>query len=242
MIEPESMAVVMPVVEGHPNRIDFRGVLTVLDRPSERAPNGAYGHRVILTRAGAEEALPSLIGMALDYAPEFDRHDARRKVGIITTADVVGRRLEIGGYLYGKDFPEIIKEVAKFGRKPFGSRARKPEFKIRSMGVKRHTSVVALKGEAKRLSTSLADAVLAIRSLTATLETEMPRTQKPIVLRAEAAASGSGSGLGMSFEVTDVNVVDKSARLWIVDKVTFTGAAILRKNKAAYEDTWIELC
>jgi hypothetical protein len=62
------------------------------------------------------------------------------------------------------------------------------------------------------------------------------------VLRAEAAASGIGRGLGMSFEVTDVNVVHMSARLWIVDKVTFTGAAILRKNKAAYENTWIELC
>jgi hypothetical protein len=31
------------------------------------------------------------------------------------------------------------------------------------------------------------------------------------------------------------------ARVWTLMKVIFTGAAILRKNKAAYQDTWIEL-
>ncbi len=31
MIELASMAVTMPKVEGHPNRVDFRGVLTVFD-------------------------------------------------------------------------------------------------------------------------------------------------------------------------------------------------------------------
>ena len=46
MIELASMAVTMPKVEGHPNRVDFRGVLTVVDVASQRAPNGAKGHRV----------------------------------------------------------------------------------------------------------------------------------------------------------------------------------------------------
>ena len=31
------------------------------------------------------------------------------------------------------------------------------------------------------------------------------------------------------------------ARVWTLTKVTFTGAAILRRDKAAYRDTWIEL-
>src|SRR4051812_31733145 len=73
----------------HPNRLPFRGVLTILDAPSDRPPAGARGHRVVLTRAAAEAALPSLIGMAVDFTTGFDGHDARRKVGIITSADIV---------------------------------------------------------------------------------------------------------------------------------------------------------
>ena len=37
----ESMAVAMPEVEGHPNRAGFRGVLTIVDVPSQRAPAGS---------------------------------------------------------------------------------------------------------------------------------------------------------------------------------------------------------
>ena len=62
-----------------------------------------------------------------------------------------------------------------------------------------------------------------------------------MVLRAEAAAAGTGEGLGMSYELTDVDVVDRRARFWILTQATFTGAAILRRSKAAYQDTWIEL-
>ena len=60
------------------------------------------------------------------------------------------------------------------------------------------------------------------------------------VLRAEAAG-GAAMGLGMSYEVTDVALANRRARVWTLTKVTFTGAAILRKNKAAYQETWIEL-
>ena len=115
MIDLDSMAVEMPEVEGHPNRAEFRGILTVVDVPSQRAPSGSGGKRVVLTRKAAEAGLPSLIGMALDYAPAFDRHDARRKVGVITRADLVGRNLEVGGYLYAKDFPDIVEEISKSG-------------------------------------------------------------------------------------------------------------------------------
>src|SRR5437868_14820387 len=76
-------------MKNHPNRMPFRGVLTILDTPSDRPPAGARGHRVVRTRAAAEAALPSLIGMAVDFTAGFDGHDARRKVGIITSADIV---------------------------------------------------------------------------------------------------------------------------------------------------------
>jgi len=112
-IELESMAIEMPLVAGHPNREGFRGVLTLVDVASDRPPAGARGHRVLLTRRAAEAALASLLGMGLDYAPSLDRHDARRKVGVITRADIVERQLELGGYLFAKDFPEIVREIGR---------------------------------------------------------------------------------------------------------------------------------
>jgi len=62
----------------------------------------------------------------------------------------------------------------------------------------------------------------------------------PAVLQAHAGGTAGGE-LGMSFEVTDVFVADSRARVWTLMKVTFTGAAILRKDKAAYRETWIEM-
>src|SRR5580698_2188503 len=130
----ESMAVTMPEVEGHPNRAGFRGVLTVVDEPSQRAPSGSKGRRVVLTKGAAEAALASLLGMAVDYAPSFDRHDVRRKVGVITSAEVVGRNLEVGGYLYAKDFPDIVEEIAKTGRRRVDLRPRTSDLGLRLAG------------------------------------------------------------------------------------------------------------
>ena len=173
----ESMALEMPEVNGHPNREPFRGVLTLIDIPSDRAPSGARGHRVVLTRAAAEAALPSLLGMALDYTPALDRHDVQRKVGVITRAEIVGRKLELGGYLFAKDFPEIVTELGRV-RGNYG--------------------------------TGIAD--------------------KP-----------GAPQLGMSYEIADARIADMKASVWTLTRVTFTGAAILRRDKAAYQETWIEL-
>src|ERR1700685_4082674 len=107
----EAMAVKFPHVDGHPNRVPFEGVLTVVNAPSDKAPAGARGHRVMLTREAAENALPSLLGMAVDYRPGWDGHDARRKIGLLTEADVVGAKLVVRGYLYARDFPEVAKSI-----------------------------------------------------------------------------------------------------------------------------------
>jgi len=45
----------------------------------------------------------------------------------------------------------------------------------------------------------------------------------------------------MSYEISDASVADVRAKIWTLTHVTFTGAAILRRDKAAYRDTWIEL-
>jgi len=227
----ESMAVEMPEVAGHPNRAAFRGVLTVVDEPSQRAPSGSKGRRVVLTKAAAEAALPSLLGMALDYAPSYDRHDVRRKVGVITSAEIVGRNLEVGGYLYAKDFPDIVAEVAKCGR--------------RTAEVEPRTAVASVSGaglvqtEGAKLRASLSTAVERLRSLTASIRGETS-SEAILPLQVEAG-SASAAELGMSFEVTDVLLAERSARVWTLIKVTFTGAAILRKEKAAYQNTWIGL-
>lgn len=157
----EAMAVGIPHVEGHPNRMPFEGVLTVVNEASDKAPAGARGHRVILTRKAAEQALPSLLGMAVDYKPGWDGHDARRKIGVLTKADLVGQRLEVSGYLYARDFPEV----------------------------------------------------------------------------AQSIAAQRSTLLGMSYELADAKVEDMRAEVWKLTRVTFTGAAILMREKAAYRAT-----
>ena len=107
----EAMGVRMPEVDGHPNRIAFEGVLTTVDEPSTRPPSGSKGHRVLLTSGAGMAALPSLLGMAVGFTPAYDGHDVRRKCGLITDADLVGRELRVSGYVYGRDFPEVVKQV-----------------------------------------------------------------------------------------------------------------------------------
>jgi hypothetical protein len=175
-VELESMAIEMPAVVGHPNREPFRGVLTLVDMVSDKAPAGARGHRVVLTRKAAENALASLLGMALDYSLSLDRHDTRRKVGVITRAEIVGKKLELGGYLFAKDFPEIVKQIGQGCRSAI-----------------------------------------------------------------DAPSSEHHGCLAMSYEIADARVADVKANVWTLTQVTFTGAAILRRDKAAYRDTWIEL-
>ena len=122
------MAVEFPEVHGHPNRLPFEGCLTLVDIASDKAPSGARGHRVVLTRAAAEAALPSLLGMAVDYKAGWDGHDA---------------------------------------------------------------------------------------------------TEKP----------GTAKHMGMSYELADAHVADMRASIWTLTRATFTGAAILLRDKAAYRGT-----
>jgi hypothetical protein len=88
------------------------------------------------------------------------------------------------------------------------------------------------------LKASLSAAVDCIRSLTTVIRkvngTSVPALQA-------AATSGAAGELGMSFEVTNVVLAEPKAEIWKLVKVTFTGAAILRREKAAYQKTWIGL-
>jgi hypothetical protein len=169
-----AMAVEFPEVDGHPNRLPFEGCLTLLDVPSDKAPSGARGHRVVLTRTAAEAALPSLLGMAVDYKAGWDGHDARQKCGIITSADIcdsgkagAGKKLLVSGYLYARDFPEPVARVG-------------------------------------------------------------------------GLAAGADD-MGMSYELAEAHVADMRAPVWTLTRATFTGAAILLREKAAYRGTSFRL-
>lgn len=200
----DSMAIEMPAVFGHPNRVAFRGILTLVDVASDRAPAGARGHRVMLTRKAAEAAIPSLLGMALDYSPGLDGHDTRRKIGVITRAEIVGRVIAVSGFLYGRDFPEMVEEIGKTA------------VRDRPSAISHHSSaIVKSVGEKSMKSTAHGN-----------------------------AGEGTGAaqtGLGMSYEIADAVVEDMKAKVWVLNRVTFTGAAVLRRDKAAYRATWIEL-
>ena len=155
------MAVAFPEVQGHPNRLPFEGCLTLVDVASDKAPSGARGHRVVLTRTAAEAALPSLLGMAVDFKAGWDGHDARQKCGIITSATLEEQRLMVTGFLFARDYPEMEPEINRAG----------PE------------------------------------------------------------------AMGMSYELADAHVADMRANVWTLTRATFTGAAILLREKAAYRGT-----
>jgi len=144
----------------HPNKMPFSGCLVKLDEESTEAPHGTGGRRIVLSSEAAERALESLLGMAVDFTPAFDGHDAQSKVGIITSANVVGNEIQIAGFIYAADFPEIA------------------------------ASIKALK-----------------------------------------------TVLGFSFEAQDIEVLDPGADVLTITDLAFTGAAILRKDKAAYQTT-----
>lgn len=192
-LQLDAMSVALPDVAGHPNRLPFRGVLTLVGVASQRSPSGARGHRVMLTRAATEAALPSLLGMALDYAPSLDSHDARRKIGIITAADIV----------------PIPQRGTKLASPPTLSppdvdRAR-PDSPIGQIAVSGYL-----------FAHDFADVVDQIRAQ-------------------------SNTTLGMSYEIANVTVPNQDALIWAVTSFTFTGAAVLRRDKAAYPQTWIAL-
>ena len=159
-----AMAVEFPEVAGHPNRLPFEGCLTLVDVASDKAPSGARGHRVLLTREAAEAALPSLLGMAVDYKAGWDGHDARQKCGIITAAHLEGQKLMVSGFLFARDYPEMEARVG-------------------------------------------------------------------------GVAAGPDDAMGMSYELADAHVADMRASVWTLTRATFTGAAILLREKAAYRGT-----
>lgn len=217
------MAIELPAVAGHPNRAPFRGVLTFVDVPSNKAPAGAQGHRVMLTRAATKRALPSLLGMALDYAPTLDRHDARRKVGVITSAEMAQAEGRLAASTAGAGAGSLA--AASQSSKP----AHSPVRKIRAGGEGLSARPPAPSGGA-----ALSSAVPRIDVAGFIYARDFPELIREM-------KAGGRSRLGMSYEIAEARIDDLRASIWTITDFMFTGAAILRSDKAAYENTWIEL-
>lgn len=110
-LQIHAMAIDLPEVTDHPNRMPFSGVLLKLNQPSCAAPHGSNGKLVMMSSATAQAALPSLAGMAVDFTPDFDGHDPQRKIGVITAASIEGDDLKIEGFIYAADFPTEAADI-----------------------------------------------------------------------------------------------------------------------------------
>jgi uncharacterized protein YqgV (UPF0045/DUF77 family) len=96
----------------HPNRMPFSGVLTWLNAASDEAPNGSNGLPVYISASVGVPALPSLVGMAVNYSDSANRHAPQSKIGVIEAASI-GEADEngaipviISGYIYASDFED----------------------------------------------------------------------------------------------------------------------------------------
>src|SRR5579883_2111037 len=92
--------------DGHPNKMPFSGVLTRIGEPSDAAPEGSGGRRITISKEAAEKSLDSLLGMAVDYKPDFDGHAPQSKIGVISAATIEGNAILIEGFIYAADFPK----------------------------------------------------------------------------------------------------------------------------------------
>lgn len=159
----EAVSMDVPLLsEAHPNKAPFRGILTRLDEPSTRSPSNANGHRVIIPTVVAQQAGQSIVNMPVDCTMDFQGHNKRLNIGVMTGWSIEGKNFIVEGHLFEKNFPQEVNAI---------------------------------------------------------------RAQK--------------SQLGMSYEIGDVEVEDVNAPIWVLRHFIFTGAAILRKDAAAYAKTAI---
>lgn len=302
-LDATSLHVAMPRLgrgRRHPNRLPFRGVLTLVDTPSDRPPSGANNHRVLIPRAIAEAALPSLIGMAIDYTPTLDGHDSRRKIGVITAAaiapsSVVGLRssakpssvetglapspveapprveapdfrpvnsatiatlgfspgaiargaaLEIRGHIFARDFPEVVLELLRATAPATFQTSSQRFFKTEpSRGAATACSPPLQRWDAMP-NTSPGGATAAPPTINAAADHHRPgliRAHIDTPIFGQRPNTEDRRPLGMSYEIAEAQVVNMSATIWVLQDFVFTGAAVLRRDHAAYRNTSIEL-
>lgn len=102
----------------HCNKLPFKGTVMKLDTPSEGSPYNAY-HVVKPIMLSKKEAMNSANTMNFmgidcvwaddgeDTSDDMTGHDARFKIGVISSCYVEGSELKVEGFIYASDFPDI---------------------------------------------------------------------------------------------------------------------------------------
>jgi len=101
----------------HPNKVPFKCALFHCDKPSDASPHGAGGKLIQISSTVASRDLHTFIGMALniDYANGMADHDPRFKVAVIEKAELdMQGTAWIEGYIYAKDFPEVVATIRHY--------------------------------------------------------------------------------------------------------------------------------
>ncbi|MEK3787566.1 3-oxoacyl-ACP reductase [Paenibacillus sp. FSL K6-1230] len=98
----------------HPNKVPFKCTLFAVDQPSEGSPHGAGGKLIRISSSVCDQCLHTFVGMALniDYVNGMSDHDPRFKVAVIEKAyRAMDGYAWIEGYIYGKDFPDVVATI-----------------------------------------------------------------------------------------------------------------------------------
>jgi hypothetical protein len=115
---------------GHRNAVPFEGVCGFVDTPLDgkvhwtnsetkqivESPSDAP--KLVFKRSAVEAALPSFLGMGISAQEHsLENHAFRSKVGIITSADIEGNEIRVGGYIFGVDYPDMLDAIKKLRTK-----------------------------------------------------------------------------------------------------------------------------
>jgi hypothetical protein len=98
----------------HPNKVPFKCALFAVDQPSDGSPHGAGGKKIRISSSVCDQCLHTFVGMALniDYINGMSDHDPRFKVAVIEKAyRAMDGYAWIEGYIYGKDFPDVVATI-----------------------------------------------------------------------------------------------------------------------------------
>jgi hypothetical protein len=110
--DPQNVGLDIDEMPQHENAYPFQGVLCRLDEPSFKPPGGASGHKVWISSAVAQKALPSLIGMPLNVKEgSYSDHDKTNPIGTVLRAWIDGQNLWIAGVLHGKYHPHAVATI-----------------------------------------------------------------------------------------------------------------------------------
>jgi hypothetical protein len=103
----------LSAASSHPNKMQLKGVLLILDEVSTKAPNGSDGHRILVPSEVAQKRLSTIVGMGLNYKPTLDGHAQRRKVGVIDRAWIDGSKFCVEATVWKHDFPEAEEDLKR---------------------------------------------------------------------------------------------------------------------------------